>query len=312
MKYATYLTFFSINSIIFSKERVRNMKKKIYYLIPIILIIFVYVLISKATAPHYVDNIEPISEIQIPILMYHHFTNNIEECTDNIILVDKFKDDMQVLKDNGYTAISFDELYNFVANNGNIPQKPIIVTIDDGYYSNYEYGYDILQNLDMKATIFVIGNSVGNFDLSLPHFSYEQAKQMYDSGIIDIQSHTYNLHDISIRKGLLKLESESESEYISMLNNDLTLSKNDIETNVGNSVFVLSYPYGLYDNLALETIKELGFKITVVTDEGISTVTRNNLETLYNLKRINIDNSIAGNELIEKIEQYLYKEDSPL
>lgn len=283
------------------------MNKKIYYIIAICIlvmcILLIFTLVRNNEIEENINNIDNIvSVVNVPILMYHHFTTDITKCNDNIILVDKFKQDMEMLKSEGYTTISFKELYDFVENNGHIPEKPIIISIDDGYLSNYEYAYNILKDLDMKACIFVIGKTVGNTNIPIPHFSYSQAKEMYQSGHIDIQSHTYNLHDISIRQGILKLESETQEEYIEMLTNDLLISKNSIEDNVGNSVFVLSYPYGLYDTLSLDIIKQLSFKITVVTDEGINIIQRNNLDCLYNLKRINVDNELKGNQLLEKIQ----------
>ena len=284
------------------------MNKKIYCIIVIcmlvICVLLAFIIVPNDKIEEKVDKIDnAISKVNVPILMYHHFTTDINECNDNIILVDKFKQDMKILKNEGYTTISFKELYDFVENDGPMPKKPIIISIDDGYLSNYEYAYSILKDLDMKACIFEIGKTVGNVDISLPHFSYSEAKEMYESGYIDIQSHTYNLHNIDVRKGILKLDTETEEEYISMLANDLMLSKNGIESNIGNSAFALSYPYGLFDTLSLEVIKSLGFKITVVTDEGINIIERNNLECLYNLKRINVTNDIGGNILIEKLQE---------
>ena len=289
------------------------MNKKIYYIIAVcmlvICVLLAFTLVPNDKIEEKVDNIEnldkidnAVTKIKVPILMYHHFTTDISKCNDNIILASKFKEDMELLKNEGYTTISFKELYDFVENDGPMPEKPIIISIDDGYLSNYEYAYSILKDLDMKACIFVIGKTVGNVDIPLPHFSYSEAQEMYESGYIDIQSHTFNLHDITVRKGLLKLDTETNEEYISMLTNDLLLSKNGIEDNIGNSVFVLSYPYGLFDTLSLDVVKSLGFKITVVTDEGTNIIERNNLDSLYNLKRINVTNDISGDILIEKIQ----------
>lgn len=254
-------------------------------------------------------NIELKNNKAIPILMYHHFTNDISQCNDMTITIEKFRKDMETLQQAGYTAISFEQLYNFVATEQTLPKKPIVISIDDGYLSNYEYIYPILQQLNMKATIFVIGKTVGVSQLEgnpiTPHFSFAQAKEMYESGLINIQSHTYNLHDISIRKGLLQLETETNEEYTKMLNNDIYTSKNEIETNVGNSVFVLSYPYGLCDSVSLDILKKQNIKITVTTDEGISTVTKGDFDSLYNLQRINVTNELVGNNLLKKIKEYM-------
>lgn len=244
----------------------------------------------------------------IPILMYHHITLNEEECSNETITLNKFKQDMVALKENGYNTISFKQLYDFVENKKLLPKNPIIITFDDGYSSNFTLAYPVLKDLKMKATIHIIGQMVDkkyvNGIATLPHFSYNEAKNMFDSGLIDIQSHTYNLHNYSIRPGILKLEKETVEQYTTMLTNDFLKSKNEIEKNVGNSVFVFAYPYGLHDNLSEEILKNLGIKITVTTNEGVSKVIPNVTDSLYNLDRINVGCNLTTNELMKKIKEY--------
>ena len=68
-----------------------------------------------------------------------------------------------------------------------LPDKPILITFDDGYASNYMYAYPILKKLGMQATIFVITDRRGKTLSVNPHFSWNQAREMQDSGVIDIQ-----------------------------------------------------------------------------------------------------------------------------
>ena len=80
-------------------------------------------------------------------------------------------------------------------------KKPVVITFDDGYLSNYQYAYPILKETGMVATIFVIGATVGNTEHYkntnypiTPHFTFQQGAEMVASGIISIQSHTYDMH----------------------------------------------------------------------------------------------------------------------
>jgi peptidoglycan/xylan/chitin deacetylase (PgdA/CDA1 family) len=134
----------------------------------------------------------------VPILTYHHITENPVGGAQ--ISPETFEAQIKALYDNGYTAISFEELEAYVTQGTELPDNPVIITFDDGYYSNYEYAFPILKRYDMKAAIFVIGVSVGkdtykdtDFDMT-PHFGWEEANQMIASGLVSIHSHTYDMH----------------------------------------------------------------------------------------------------------------------
>ncbi len=81
--------------------------------------------------------------------------------TETILTPDQFKKQLLYLEAMGYSTIHFKDYIEFKENGKKLPDNPIIITFDDGYYSNYEYAYPILKELNMKATIFAIGWSVG-------------------------------------------------------------------------------------------------------------------------------------------------------
>ena len=77
-----------------------------------------------------------------------------------------------------------------------MPENPIAITFDDGYLSNYEIAYPILKELNIPATIFIVTSTVGldesSGKVSTPHFTWDQAREMQESGIIDIHSHSHS------------------------------------------------------------------------------------------------------------------------
>lgn len=177
-------------------------------------------------------------DTKIPILMYHHISENHEEWNESTISPMRFKEDMLYLKALNYNTIDFRDYINFKEVNKPLPENPIIITFDDGYLSNYKYAYPILKELNMKATISIIGWSVGrNYhkDGITPikeHFNWEQAKEMYDSGVMDIQHHTFDLHNIgdniTFGKGIEKMTGESVEQYTIRFTIDtLKLKKED-------------------------------------------------------------------------------------
>jgi hypothetical protein len=111
----------------------------------------------------------------IKILVYHNISES--EGTGETISKEAFENDMKDLIDNGYTAVLFDDLISYVEKGIDLPEKPVLITFDDGYLSNYELAFPILKKYNMKATIFVIGVSVGKTkykdteNIITPHFS---------------------------------------------------------------------------------------------------------------------------------------------
>ena len=282
-------------------------------------LLFLIILIISATKENVEDylNDRPKTPIQriskesinLPILMYHEIQKDVNEKASTIISYKKFKEDMLWLKNNGYNTVFFKDVINYIKGKGSLPDKPVLITFDDGYLSNYEYAYPLLKELNMNATIFIIGWSVDSnrhkYTITpfYPHFSWEQAKEMYDSGYIDIQSHTFDLHENIItkensRKGICQMQDESYQDYVNLLKNDNNTMQNLLDKYVGCKIYALAYPYGEYSFYTPKAMKELGIKATVTTEHGTNNIYVG-MYDLYNLNRINI----TENTRLSKIKE---------
>ncbi len=248
----------------------------------------------------------------VPILMYHSVTENENEKTEYTITIKGLEEQLSALSGAGYKAIDFSELYSYVTLGTPLPEKPVIITFDDGYESNLTLVPALLEKHAMKATVSVIGVSAGKTTYKdtgipiIPHFSYDEAKKAYESGLFDFQSHSYDMHnnslDTDFRDGMLKKATETDGEYALALENDWKRSKSELETGIGNNVFVILYPFGKYTETTDRILKEAGAKISVTSDAGVSRVSYGDADTLRLLKRFNIDDSLTGAQLIELIE----------
>ncbi|MFY3791590.1 stalk domain-containing protein [Ureibacillus sp. MALMAid1270] len=100
----------------------------------------------------------PQELIKVPVLMYHHF----DEKTQNSVTVDpkNFEEQMLALQKAGYETITTEQMNAFLNGKGKLPNKPVLITMDDGYESNYIYAYETLKKYNMKATIFLITSQV--------------------------------------------------------------------------------------------------------------------------------------------------------
>ncbi len=250
--------------------------------------------------------------VRVPILMYHHIAD--EPTTVSVVTPDKFEEDVQILLENGFTPIFLTELIDYLEGGSELPDQPVIITFDDGYRSNYEYAYPVAKELEVKFTISLIGWSMGRETFIdsdkaiIPHFTWEEAKEMYDSGWVDIQNHSFDLHSPAGKSygyaketgtGLLALESETEGAYARRITLDLIGHQNDINKKIGKIPEIMCLPYGAYNANTEETLKKLGFKGSMTTVEGVRTYS--SPSDLWAMPRINVSNDLSGMRLIERI-----------
>ena len=250
---------------------------------------------------------------QVPILMYHHLSEDVTN--SEMVSPEQFEAQIRALSEAGYTGVSFDELQAYVLRGAPLPEKPVVITFDDGYESNYTLAYPILQKYGMKATIFAIGVSFGkdhykDTDYAItPHFGAAEAAEMAASGLISIQSHTYDMHQwppyesgSAVRENILPLPGEGEEAYVQALTEDFTRSRALLEDAAGQPVDVLAYPAGQYSTLAQVTLQSLGVHVTLSTNPGVNTVVRGLPQTLYAMLRFGVTEDLSPKALLEMIQ----------
>ena len=249
---------------------------------------------------------------QVPILMYHHLAEEGDGA--DTISVELFRAHMQALHEAGYTAVSFQDLYRYVNYGEELPEKPVVITFDDGYTSNYTLAYPILKEYGMQATIFVIGVSVGKDtykdtgEAMTPHFSLEQAAEMQQSGLISIQSHGYDFHEVAgrdpepIRQGVLQKADETEEEYIAFLREDYETSNALLMEGIGTPVEVVAYPYGYSSELSEAIFAEMGVYATVTTHPGTNTLIKGLPQCLRQMNRYGITENVTVEQLLELVQ----------
>lgn len=268
-----------------------------------------------------IDNTVKIEadKITVPILMFHH----LDEQADGLWTMkpETFETDLQIIRDAGYQPVSMQQLVDYVYDGKPLPEKPVCITFDDGYLSNYTLAYPILKKYQMKATIFAIGRLIGYHTYEgtgvtiIPHFSYEQACEMMDSGWIEVQSHTYNMHQSSelethhpVRESAAPLPDETEVDYIRAMQEDSERYQKEFQAHTGKTLSVLAYPKGAYSELTEQTVHQLGYSITLTTDAGHKNqLCRNKPQSLYQLGRMNVSEMTTAEELLTYLADGMIK-----
>ena len=172
---------------------------------------------------------------RVPILMYHGVSDNMWGMTDLFIKPSEMEAQIVWILENGYTPIWFEDLPRV-----NEIEKPVMLTYDDGYVDNYVDLFPILKKYNVKATIFVV---TGTADYNPNSLTTQQIKELSDSGLVSIQSHT-------VTHPYLRGMTREQQEY------ELTKSYLDIAHITGKAPTVICYPSGSYDDTTMELAKQ--------------------------------------------------------
>jgi len=241
----------------------------------------------------------PSESVDVPILMYHGLTTKASQVNDYFIPVEVFASDLAWLQDNGYTSVTMSQLIDFVFDETGtvtLPEKPVVLTFDDGYYNNYKYASPLLAEYGMKAVISVIGAACEEESSAEYHaedyaeVTWNQLREMSESGLWEVQNHTWNLHAYetgSGRKGASRMEGEDPNQYQSVLTSNLQTLQNKIKQVTGIRPNTFTWPYGAHneEDGCRELLQELGFQATLSCRSGINTLTRGDKEGLFLLRR---------------------------
>jgi len=226
----------------------------------------------------------------LPIIMYHEVKPN--KSGKDAIQPWEFEADLKWLADNGYTTIVMADLIAYVRDGTPLPEKPIILSFDDGYYNNYVYVLPLLQQYSARIVLSLLGRNTDDFtewpseSIDYAHVTWDQLNEMLDTGLVEVQNHSYNLHAYtSERHGCMQNRGESDAAYAELLRADLQRLQDELAEHTGRTPDTFAYPYGKYGDLTDTVLRDMGFQATLTCDWGVNHITRDP-DCLYRLGRI--------------------------
>jgi peptidoglycan/xylan/chitin deacetylase (PgdA/CDA1 family) len=166
------------------------------------------------------------------------------------VLENDFEGQMRYLEKNGYRVITLDQFFGFLNGKTQIPEKSVVITIDDGWRSVYDVAFPILKKYGYPATLFVYTDLITGSPKTL---NWKHINEMAENGI-DIQCHSKTHRNFNVRDA-----EESFEEYFQNLEKELTESAKVIKKYAGKDVKYLAYPYGDSNPLVIALLKKLGY-----------------------------------------------------
>lgn len=229
--------------------------------------------------------------IPLPAIMYHSMLEKNPKNNQYIVSPKQFEEDLKYLKEHGYTGIFMQDLLDYVNKGTPLPEKPILLTFDDGYYNNYLYAYPLAQKYQTKIIISPIGSAVDYYSekeanhAAYSHITWDQINEMKASGLVEFQNHTYKLHEnTGKRLGTRKLESESKEVYAQVLTADISKMQNEMQEHTGFEPTTFVYPFGAVSYASVPVIKDLGFSASLTCEKKMNYITQKP-DCLYGIGR---------------------------
>ena len=265
---------------------------------------------KKPTSPEL--DTQSVNKRRIPVLMFHNLDYSLGTWC---ITPENFRSDVEFMLENGFTPISFKQLVNFAEGTGELPEKPVIITFDDGYYSNYYYALPISNELQIPITVFMTCRTVR--DESIPptteqmiKMSADELREMQASPYVEIQSHTFGLHGKNTnyseieRNNALPLDGESESDFKSIFNEDCSKAEQTLN-NIGSfDMLAFSYPQGKSCAWAEQVLTERGYKVSVTTNYSADNIViKGDASSLRLLGRMNVNDPTTKESLLNYLSR---------
>ncbi|MBR5152674.1 MAG: polysaccharide deacetylase family protein [Clostridia bacterium] len=245
---------------------------------------------------------------ELPILMYHGICEKDSDASKFVISVRMLKDDLKYLKENGYQTVTVKDVIAYVKGEEDLPEKPVMLTFDDGNYNNYYYGFPLLKEYEMKAVISIIGKYTDLFtqkpdeNPTYSNLNWAQVKEMMDSGLVEFQNHSYNLHENKgARNGAKKRLGESDEAYEKVLREDLGLLQQEMQEHTGYTPTTFVYPFGGISQASVKILKDMGFQVTLSCEEKNNYLTVGDTECLTMMNRFLRSDQASARAILEKL-----------
>jgi len=184
--------------------------------------------------------------LNVPVLFYHHIQPQSQAIdkgqTATSVNNEVFDQQIQYLISRGYTFLTAKELVDALRTKSQVPAKSIVVTLDDGYLDSYQYAYPIFKKYNIKANFMIATGLLGGSD----YMVWEQVKKMAGSGLIYFMDHTWSHYGVGYG-------TADKIRY------EISMAKQQLQENTGQTIDIFAYPYGSFNDLSINILKQEGF-----------------------------------------------------
>jgi peptidoglycan/xylan/chitin deacetylase (PgdA/CDA1 family) len=192
----------------------------------------------------------------VPILCYHRFGDKQAKM---VVSPGEFAAQMDYLAEQGYRVVPLSAVVEFLAGRRALPRKAVVITMDDGYRSNYRYAYPVLKRHGFPATIFLYTDFLGGGAALRP----EEMREMLASGLVDIQSHSKTHSNLG-----QPAAEEDNAAYARRIEQEIRVPAERIRQVLGAPVHAFAYPYGDTNHQVIARLEAGGYHLGATVQAG--------------------------------------------
>lgn len=190
------------------------------------------------------------TDVNVPILLYHRFGPTVAD--GMTIKTSVFEEHLKYLRDNGYKVIPLRQLVNWYQKKGPAPApKSVVIVEDDAHKSVYSDMYPLAKKYNVPVTIFIYPSAVSNAKYAM---TWDQLRELKKSGLFDFQSHSYWHPNFKQERKKLK-----PADFDKLVSSQLSKSKDKITKELGGTVDLLAWPFGIFDDDLLKRAVASGY-----------------------------------------------------
>ncbi len=260
-------------------------------------------LLGRAASLAVPEPVETKAPPTVPILMYHAVSQDKSRQGRFCISPEELENDLKTLRDEGYESVLLSDLAAFVRDGVELPERPVVLSFDDGNFSDYHYVFPLLKEYGMKAVLSIMGTLTdqysedGRTDINYPNLTWTQIGEMLQTGVVEIQNHGYDMHR---GVGCAQKWGESDEVYRERLTKDLDRMQQRTLEMTGVESRFFTYPFGAISDISDQVMEELGFWGSMSCREGLNVL--DGPEDLFRLKRMVRPHGMSSWRLLKKIQ----------
>lgn len=210
---------------------------------------------TPPTPSYTIQGVESVSGGGIPVLCYHHLAPEGGPIGGYNLHPNLLEEQFKFLKATGYKTVRLDQFYAYIngKKTSDFPDKPILLTFDDGSKTHLEVLVPLLKKYGFTASIFIYPSIISSGKKY--YMTWEELKRALDSGVLDLGSHTLYHPKLPMMSRVLIRKQLAESKQI-------------LESKTGRKVVDLAYPFGLFDPRVIEEAKAIGYRMAFTVNPG--------------------------------------------